>query len=185
MIALNFKGLENILVGETFPDNVIPIIVKFDPTEFFVTNKFGEILHVFLEDSKSKLLVFSEKYNELNHSQARKLGGFISNYLVAHKIPNISIEYEQVSFMDNSTFSAFFEGLFLGGFEFDEYKNQKSAFEFMIYLSNDFKDRFLLIENAKKVAFVVNRMRNLGQQPANVINPDTLSEICNEIAKNI
>jgi leucyl aminopeptidase len=51
-------------------------------------------------------------------------------------------------------------------------------------LSNGFAAKSDLIEKAHKLCFSVNLARYLGQQPANIINPVSLTEICKEIAES-
>ncbi|NTW44663.1 MAG: leucyl aminopeptidase family protein, partial [Anaerolineaceae bacterium] len=183
MKSFNFVPNDIIQIIETFPDDSISIIFSDKNKPPLSLQKFGEISYSISEKYEQNISIYADNFQEINHTRARKLGGLLSSYIVLHKIFGVSIKFWQLADLDETSFVAFFEGLFLGGFEFDEYKERKSAFVYKIYLDLPFKSRLELIENAYKTCFVVNQMRYLGQQPANVINPTTLSDVCKNIAE--
>ncbi len=182
MKSFNFVPNDITQIVKTFPADSISINLIDQHKRLVPLQKFGEISHTFNGNNEQYLSIYANNLNEINHNKVRKLGGLLSSFIVLHKISEVSIKFEQLASLDEISFVAFFEGLFLGGFEFDEYKDKKSAFKYKIYLDLPFTSRQELIENAYKTCFVVNQMRYLGQQPANVINPMTLSEVCKNIA---
>ena len=183
MKSFNFVPNDIVHIVDPFPSDSISINISDIHKSPLHFQKFGEINYSISENNEQILLIYANDLQEMKHTKARKLGGLLSTYLVLHKIFIISIKFEQLANLDETSFAAFFEGLFLGGFEFDEYKERKSAFVYKIYLDLPFTSRQDLIEKAYKTCFVVNQMRDIGQQPANVINPTTLSDVCKNIAE--
>ncbi len=78
----------------------------------------------------------------------------------------------------------FFEGLFLGAYSFEKYKNKEKATK--IELLCEISDQILKdqISEIWDYCNVVNLSRELGQLPANVINPPSLAQICQELSES-
>ncbi len=79
-------------------------------------------------------------------------------------------------------FQPFFEGLFIGGYTFDKYKQiDKSDWHLAIYLAKIFFEKNEELIKIQKYAKAMDIARTLGNEPANVINPVSLAEICTQL----
>jgi len=183
MKPLNIKHIDNIHIVEIFPNDSITIQISHQLISIVPNQKFGEIYFSISGNNSKNLSIYANNLTEINPVKARKIGGILSTYIVSHKIGSVAIKYENLSYLDEISFVAFFEGLFLGGFEFDEFKERKTAFEFQIFLDLPFIKHRKIIEDSYKICQVVNQMRYIGQQPGNVIDPISLSAICKNFAE--
>jgi len=144
-------------------------------TESEVKFEFGEIQLLQIINPEH-LIVYPGK-DELSSEKWRKLGGIVSKFLKKHKISQILIPSKLISTLGDLRLS-FFEGLFLGAYSFDKFKNneKKEQIEFVCEISDQvLKDQ---ISETWNYCNIVNLSRELGQLPANVINPPSLAQIC-------
>lgn len=166
--ATNYQTLRLIILDQASDSDV-----KFD---------FGEIQYV-QNIKPEKLIIYTGKEKEFSAENWRKLAGIVSKFLKKHKIKQLLLPSDLIFTLSDSM-TAFFEGLFLGLYSFDTFKNNNQAeiIEFICEISDpSLKDQ---ISDTLKYCNVVNFCRELGQLPANVINPPSLAQICLDLSES-
>jgi leucyl aminopeptidase len=83
--------------------------------------------------------------------------------------------------------SAFFEGIYLGAYQFNQFRSeQKETEKIIVHFQTSQKNQKSVEELVDQVAVVtsmVNLVRDISHQPANVINPVSLSDMLAELSK--
>ena len=128
------------------------------------------------ENGKTVVTFYTgEKYNADTY---RSLGGMIVNWLQKNKIKASSIKIpEKISEKDHQ---ALLEGLLLSAFIFNKYKTKEKPFQGILYLGIEESGIF---ESVRSVCNAVNMARDWAHEPAAKINPWTLSERAQLLAK--
>ncbi|MBT3240506.1 MAG: leucyl aminopeptidase family protein [Chloroflexi bacterium] len=121
--------------------------------------------------------------NKINAETIRKTGAGIAKWLHGYDDLSIGIDLAGLDSLDvENPVLALCEGLLLGDFKFTEFKNKKSRKPSTINLLGDKKVQSE-VDQAIILAEGTNLARSLAHTPANIINPETLSDICEKIAQ--
>ncbi len=107
--------------------------------------------------------------------------------VVIKALKSSNFKSAKISILSKSVITALVEGVVLGGYEFNDYKSEpkKSAFEEIFLVSNDL-DYTKVEENfaeALIVANATNFTRDIVNKAPQEINPQTLSGVAKELAK--
>ncbi len=159
--------------------------LKLDKKEF--KNEYGETFLFY--DEKSKNMSVAIGLGEEKHLDVAKLehvGNIILKYVEKNKFKNITLVYDGKNDLDTKMFNVLV-GLELSNYSFNKYFLPEKQEEKSIKLESvtvvadnvknmekNYKDFLVIKEN-------VFFCRNLVNEPANVINPDTYSEICEQL----
>lgn len=160
------------------------VIKNFRNKELFIGNN-GEIFFFTKESEntiKNIILVGLGKKNEIDMEKIR-----ISYSKVLKKIKELKVEKAVIKFFEieelckGKTLKAITEGIILGNYKFDKYKSgEKKETLKEIIISNIPKDKKEKLEEKLQEALVLAETtllaRNLVNEPANVIYPETLAE---------
>lgn len=123
--------------------------------------------------------------DNLNAEILRRAGGAVAGWLNKNEIDQAGLDLELLSKVQvDGAYEAFITGLYLGSYRFDRYKNSdKKNSGTVIHL---FSDQPSLVEiqlrQAQIVADAVSLARDWGNEPANVINPESLANRCVKLA---
>jgi len=115
----------------------------------------------------------------------RRAGGALGKWVTKNKVTEVGID--TASFADlgpapDKLAFALAEGILLGSFRFDKHKSKKEEpTPANIYFLND--DLKQVIEQAGIISEATNLARAWAHEPANIINPVTLAEWVQELAK--
>ncbi len=130
------------------------------------------------------LAIASLGINEkINAESIRKTGAGIAKWLHGYSGLSIGIELAGLEDLDiKNPVLAFCEGLRLGDYKFTEFNNIRSRKPSTINLIGGDKYQSE-VDQAEILAEGTNLARSLAHTPANIINPESLSNICQEIAE--
>ncbi len=123
------------------------------------------------------------KKEKLNPEAVRRAGAGIAKWLHGFDNLNIAVDIKGLEQLGlENLVLAFCEGLLLGHYKFDDYKSKKAKVPSTVNLLGDEKFQEE-IDQAKILSEGTNLARSLAHTPANIINPLTLAELCQEIAE--
>jgi len=151
---------------------LIPILwvgeIRFNPAEQTATVSLG---------TKEKV----------NLETIRRAGGAIAKWTAKNKVIELGIDtasFSDLGFAPDKIALALAEGLLLGSFHFDKHKSKKDelAPANIYFLNDDFKQT---LEQATIICEATNLARTWAHEPANIINPVTLAERVQELAKEV
>ena len=115
----------------------------------------------------------------------RQAGGALGKWLVKSGVENADLDLEPIFSRGQAHVSALLEGILLGAYQFTQYKNAKESPQTStIFLWSTRPDLAEMIQRATKICAAVNLARDWAHEPANVINPLTLSERVKSLAKS-
>lgn len=142
--------------------------IRFNPTEQTATVSLG---------TKEKI----------NLETFRRAGGAIAKWTAKNKVTELGIDtasFSDLGLAPEQIAFALAEGLLLGSFRFDKHKSKKDelAPANVYFLNNDFKQT---LEQATIICDAANLTRAWAHEPANIINPVTLAERVQELAKEV
>ncbi len=137
--------------------------------------------------AEQKAVVSLGAKEKINLETFRRAGGAIAKWTAKNKVTeagidtasfsNFKLTPEQIAF-------ALAEGILLGSFRFDKHKSKKDELTpATIYFLND--DLKPIIEQATIICDATNLARAWAHEPANIINPVTLAERVQELAKEV
>lgn len=143
-------------------------------------------------DAKQVILAGMGKDKEVTEEKIRKFGGNLVKYLKKKKIQKAVI----LSFglglkkipVDRSSY-CLAEGLVLGNYVFDNYKTndekKKSIKSITILPQNDFEEKQMktAVKDAAAVCENTNMVRDLVNEPANVVTPKYLADFAKKLCK--
>lgn len=140
--------------------------------------KYGNIEEVRYLDNggKRKFLVGLGEEKLLTTEKIRNIAATLTRELNKRKVETIHFTNLGELGLSKEKLEIFIEGLILGNYKFDKYKSDKKANSLKkveIYLDIDGKE---LIENAKLMAECNMIARDLINEPANYMYPETLSK---------
>ena len=150
--------------------------IRFNPAEQIATISLG---------AKEKI----------NLETIRRAGGALAKWTTKNRVTELGID--TAPFLDFEPFGsaqdkpapeqiafALAEGILLGAFRFDKHKSKKEepAPANIYFLNEDFKQ---VIEQATIICEATNLARAWAHEPANVINPVTLADRVQELAKEV
>lgn len=107
--------------------------------------------------------------------------------VVIKTLKSSNFKSAKISILSKSVISALVEGIVLGGYEFNDYKSEPklSVFEDIFLVSNDLD--YTKVEESFKEALIVanatNFTRDIVNKAPQEINPQTLSSVAKELAK--
>jgi len=132
------------------------------------------------------VLVSLGKANKLSPDAFRQAGGGLAKWIRENHIDQIHMDVAGLNSLGISgDLPAVVEGLLLGSFRFDRYKeNEKeSAICKLILHSEQSGSLEKIVQRCQKICAAVNLSRDWAHEPANIINPLTLTERASAIAK--
>ncbi len=108
----------------------------------------------------------------------RQAGGGLARWLKRNRAGQVSIDLQKANFSEaQGAFEALIEGLYLGAFSFDRYKEKANEQpDIQVLLHNPQNTTQASLQKARALAEAVNLSRDWAHEPANVINPVTLAE---------
>ncbi|MCC6148427.1 MAG: leucyl aminopeptidase family protein [Anaerolineaceae bacterium] len=140
----------------------------------------GQILSGVLEAHQTKAIVSLGEREKINLFALRNAGASISMWLNQfHKTTSILHISSIENLNDPDMLGALFEGLFLGSYTFSKRKTGgRKAKEINIYLDTSLEAQKVqsILEHARILTEAVNLARDWAHEPANIINPVSLSE---------
>lgn len=161
-VLLDIQGIEEICSG------------------FESKNNSFENFKLFNKDSLINLfMVGMGKKEELNEEMARVIGGNLSRKLksiVNKKNCNDNNFYIDINNLEGELVSSFIEGIILGNYEFNKYKSKakdEKNHTIKIYSEANIEEDY---KNAKTLAKSIIIARDLVNEPANILYPQTLAE---------
>jgi len=162
-------------------DLVFTLDIRFSIENEAIKYNFGEI-SISENDQDKQIYLHLDPNKDLTKENWRKLGGVSAKYLKSHKINNLFINNIFIEKIGSEYFLAFIEGLLLGNFSFDYFKQENKTNPLNLTISCDGESIKKDIVNLQKLCSIINYCRELGQLPGNVINPPSLAKICLNIA---
>lgn len=176
------KNNKSIHFTEKFEDEVQIHLTKLQPDHIE-----RDFLEMDFQESTKTLYCHLGKLEKLNSKKLRSFSGTITNWLRKHEIKKVNLTNETMQLLiDQDWVEPFFEGLLIGGYQFDQYKqNKKDEWLLSIFINNKFTSFEKRLSEIDKLAQAINLARDLGNEPANVINPVSLAKFCAEMAGEI
>ncbi|NRA73295.1 MAG: leucyl aminopeptidase [Rickettsiales bacterium] len=117
-----------------------------------------------------------------------KSGSKLYNYLVSHSIEEVGM---YLSVAPESLLNDFMLGMFLGSYKFDKYRTvkrdsekNKTHLKTLTIAVDQPSQMNKILEKCKDFAESTALVKDLVSEPANVINPSTLSKICTDLSKS-
>jgi leucyl aminopeptidase len=155
-----------------------------DITPDTVGKDVGEVRFNPAEQTATVSLGAKEK---INLEMIRRAGGAIAKWTTKNKVIELAIDTASFSDLGPAPEQIAFalaEGLLLGSFRFDKHKSKKDepTPANIYFLNDDFKQT---LEQATIICDAANLTRAWAHEPANVINPVTLAEKVQELAKEV
>ncbi|HJS29848.1 MAG TPA: leucyl aminopeptidase family protein [Anaerolineales bacterium] len=153
--------------------------------------RFGEVLWLPGRTENSdppdggfEIVQSSGEIDSLSPEDYRTAGGILARWLADHPLEEITIHPEHSpSFARGADLGAYLEGLWLGSYTFQEFKQEQTSTNTVVNLPKDLNgDLPHSVDHALAVAESVNYARSLAQQPPNVINPSTLADEAEDLA---
>ena len=153
---------------------------------------FGKVLTVpSLGKGKTDfvILIGAGSKRDFDLDKARRLGAVAVKKMRSMKIDKAMVDAEALSVKeeDPDVAQAITEGVILGNYRFDKYMSKKDEFEpkeIQIRVKRKYKNAAEeKVKIGKILAEAQNFTRDLVNEPGNVINPQKLAEIAEELAK--
>jgi leucyl aminopeptidase len=149
-----------------------------------VGKEVGEIRFNPAEQTATVSLGAQEK---INLETIRRAGGAIAKWTAKNKVIELGIDTASFADLGSAPEQIAFalaEGILLGSFRFDKHKSKKDepTPANIYFLNEDFKQ---VIERATIICDAANLTRTWAHEPANIINPVTLAERVQELAKEM
>ena len=131
------------------------------------------------------------KKSAYSYEGARRLGSAIYKKAKSEKWKKCRIDFESISLKNDPTYGqSLTEGLLLSDYSFDKYKSKKSPAPFKIQsMEISFKGKSRLqaiqkaVDEAHATAEGVNWARTLGNEPANILYPDSYAKRIQKMAR--
>lgn len=152
--------------------------------DFKSTTSNIEAIKLFKDNKfESLLLVGMGKKSDLDIEKIKNTSANVVKKAKQMDVENISFKNINDEILDNNEVESFIEGLILGNYKFDKYKTDKKSSKLNVI--NIITDRALNteIENGKLLAEATIIARELVNEPANVIYPETLANKVKELGK--
>lgn len=156
----------------TLKEEFEPKSSKIESLKVFKENKFINIL-----------LVGMGKKEELNLEDIKNMAGNITRKIKATDLDTISLINAGEAFTSDENVEALVEGLILGSYSFDKYKSDKKDNK-SINVNINIDDKFKgAVETGKILAQATITARDLINEPANIIYPETLANKAVELGR--
>lgn len=162
------------LSAETASETALSVSIATSSDEPFLSER-GQ--YIFSDSAEGETLIFAlGKTRDTN--AFRCLGGDVIKRLQATKTEDAFVDFP--ADMTTDEIGAFLEGMLLGAFNFERYKSEKSAAPVTVTI--ELKYAALLAEK-QGLCDAVNMARDWAHEPAAVINPHTLTDRAEALAK--
>ena len=165
----------------------IHIVTAVAPKDISPETPGREVGEVRFNAADQKAVVSLGQKEKINLETFRRAGGALAKWLTKNKVKEAAIE--TASFTDygpapDEIAFALIEGLLLGSFRFDKHKSKKDE---PVPATVYFLDEALqpTLEKAAIICEATNLARAWAHEPANVINPVSLSERVQELATEV
>ncbi len=133
-----------------------------------------------IEEGRRTAVVSLGAGSKIKADNFRQAGGGLARWLQHNKAGQISINLQKFDPLGmGDALEALLEGLFLGAFAFDRYKEKSGEQPDIMVLIHNPQNRAELqqvLQRARTVTTAVNLARDWAHEPANVINPTSLAE---------
>ena len=132
------------------------------------------------------LLVSTGLPGKTSAESFRSAGGAIARWLMENKVSDATLKASAFDPQGvNNAVDYLCEGIWLGAFQFKKYKKSDDQPNCTLYLEGGKSAAALRarLENVQKITFATNLARQIIHEPANVINPQTLSELAEALAQ--
>lgn len=162
------------LEAKAAPEDALTVSIALKSDEPFLEERGS---YLYSESADGAGLVFG--LGEKREPRAfRFLGGDVIRKLQKTKTPAAAIDFP--ADMSDAEVGAFLEGLVLGSFTFERYKDEKTAADCRVTVDAKYAG---LVNEKKGLCEAVNMARDWAHEPASVINPLTLVERAQALAK--
>jgi leucyl aminopeptidase len=149
--------------------------------------KTGDLLLLPQDKNKHAVIVSLGLAEKFTPEEARKAGGALGKWLLEREITEIAVDVDSLIQVEpEETVQAALEGIKLGAYQFTRHKNGNgTAHEITVWLRGEhpIEARRALAERVQAITDAVILARDLGHEPANVINPVSLTEVARLVAE--
>jgi leucyl aminopeptidase len=148
------------------------------------STQVGDVILSKEASGTSILLVSVGKSPAITPEIFRQAGGGLARWLLKSGVEAADLDLEPVFTRSQAHVSALLEGILLGAYQFNMYKNSEETPQSLsIFLRSVHSGIGALVEKVKKVCSAVNLARDWAHEPANVINPLSLAERVHALAE--
>jgi leucyl aminopeptidase len=165
----------------------IHIVLAIAPKDISPDTPGKDVGEIRFNSAEQTAVISLGSPEKINLETFRRAGGSLAKWISKNKVTEVAIETASLADFglapDQIAF-ALAEGLLLGSFRFDELKSKKDepTSATVYFLDESFKST---LEQATIICEATNLARAWAHQPANVINPVTLAERVQELAKEV
>jgi len=165
----------------------IHIVTAVAPKEISPDTQGSEVGEIRFNTAEQKAVVSLGKKEKINLETFRRAGGALAKWITKNKVKEAAIEtfsFADYGMAPDQIAFALAEGLLLGSFRFDKHKSKKDdpALSNVYFLDASLKPT---IEQAVIICDATNLARAWAHEPANIINPISLAERVQDLAKEV
>jgi len=177
----------HITLNTTKEQQGIHIVLAIAPKEISPDTAGKEVGEIRFNSAEQKATVSLGAKEKINLETIRRAGGAIAKWTTKNKVTTVGIEtasFTDFGLIPQQIAFALAEGLLLGSFRFDKHKSKKDepTPSTIYFLDESFKST---LEQATIICDAANLARAWAHEPANVINPVTLAERVQTLAKEV
>ena len=177
--------MTHITLGTKSDFQGIHIVLAIAPREISPDTAGKDVGEVRFNPAEQKAIVSLGAQDKINLETIRRAGGALAKWIAKNKVTEAGIEtasFADLGFAPDKIAFALAEGLLLGSFRFEKHKSKKDEpIPATIYfLHESFAS---MLERASIICEAANLTRAWAHEPANIINPVTLAERVQELAK--
>src|SRR5215204_5065575 len=163
------------------------IALAIAPLEISPATAGKDVGEIRFNPAEQKATVSLGAKEKINLETIRRAGGGISKWIRKNKVSELGIDtasFSDFAFAPEQIAFALAEGILLGSFRFDKHKskNEEPTPANMYFLNEEFQQT---LEQATILCEATNLTRAWAHEPANIINPVTLAERVQELAKEV
>jgi len=161
------------------------IALAIAPLEISPATAGKDVGEIRFNPAEQKATVSLGAKEKINLETIRRAGGAIAKWIRKNKVSELGIDtasFSDFAFAPEQIAFALAEGILLGSFRFDKHKskNEEPTPANMYFLNEEFQQT---LEQATILCEATNLTRAWAHEPANIINPVTLAEKVQELAK--
>jgi len=165
----------------------IHFVLAIAPQDLTPDTAGKDVGEIRFNSAEQKATVSLGAKDKLNLETFRRAGGAIAKWTTKNKVTDAGIEtasFSDFELAPEQIAFALAEGLLLGSFRFDKHKSKKDepTPATLYFLNESFAP---ILEQATIICDAANLTRAWAHEPANVINPVTLAERVQELAKEV
>ena len=184
MISISIEVVEKQLIS---PDIVIQLEPGMDKPSAGQPGKTAGSLVLFKEPGGSiTLLVSTGLPGKTTAESFRSAGGAISRWLIENRVSEAALKAAAIDPQGvHNPVEYLCEGIWLGAYQFKKYKKAEEQPACVLFLEAGKSTAALKsrLEKVQKSTYATNLARQIIHEPANVINPQTLSELAEGLAE--